>query len=189
MSFQKYSTALHNAINTAAQAHQNQYRKGTKIPYFTHLVGVAMILDRYDFPEAWVIAGLLHDTLEDTDLSLKQIEKQFGSEVAEIVVGCTEPQHRERPWLERKQHTIEYLRTAPLSVKIVTCADKLHNLLTILNDLPEWGEQLWQRFRFGRDKQEWYHRTLIESFQANLAQHEQHEIFAEYKKIVEKVFG
>ena len=189
MIFQKYSPKLHLAIVTAAQAHENQYRKGTRTPYFTHLVGVAMILDRHNYPENWIIAGLLHDTLEDTDLPQAFIEKKFGSEVTEIVLGCTEPLHREKHWQERKQHTIEYLRTAPLAVKVVSCADKTHNLLTILNDLPEYGPNLWQRFRYGRDKQRWYYQSVAASLNANLAQHERHKIFTEYETVVDKVFG
>jgi len=189
MNFDKYSPKLHLALTTAAKAHHQQFRKGTNTPYFIHPVGVAMILDRFHFPEPWIIAGLLHDVLEDTDLPAGFIEKNFGNEVAEIVLGCTEPHHNEKPWLERKTHTIEYLRTAPLSVKIVTCADKLHNLLTIMNDLPETGERLWQRFRYGKEKQEWYYSNLVESFLANLAQNELHEIFYEYKQIVTRVFG
>lgn len=189
MNFQKYSAKLHLAIVTAAQAHENQYRKGTRIPYFTHLVGVAMILDRFRYPENWIIAGLLHDILEDTEVPLAYLEKEFGGEVTEIVLGCTEPQHREKHWLERKQHTIDYLRTAPLSVKVVACADKMHNLLTILNDLPDYGEALWQRFRYGKEKQQWYYQSVAASLTANLAKHERHEIFAEYEAVVRRVFG
>ena len=189
MIFQHYSPKLHLAIVTAARAHQHQYRKDNHTPYFTHLVGVAMILDRYHSPENWVIAGLLHDTLEDTDITEDFIEEKFGNEVKEIVVGCTEPQHREKYWLERKEHTIEYLRTAPFSVKVVTCADKVHNLLTIVNDLPVYGERLWQLFHAGKDQQRWYYQAVSDSLQANLAEHEQHDIFTEYQTIVEKVFG
>ncbi|MFQ5633178.1 MAG: HD domain-containing protein, partial [bacterium] len=187
MNFDKYSPKLHLALTTTAKAHHQQYRKGTNTPYFTHPVGVAIILDRYGFPESWVLAGLLHDVLEDTDLTTSFLEKNFGNEVTEIVLGCSEPYHNEKPWFERKKHTIDYLRTAPLSVKVVSCADKLHNLLTILNDLPELGEQLWQRFRYGKEKQGWYYSSLVESLLANLAQNELHDIFHEYKQTVNKV--
>lgn len=189
MFIKNYSAMLHTALNAAAQAHAHQYRKGMGVPYITHPVGVAIILDRYGFPESWVIAGLLHDTLEDTDLTLPEIERRFGHEVAEIVSGCTEPEHRDKPWVERKRHTIAFLRTAPLSVKVVACADKLHNLLTIAGDLQQHGESLWQRFRFGKDEQAWYYRSLVDSLQANLAPHERHEIFAEYERLVDRVFS
>lgn len=183
-----FSARLHRAVNLAARAHQQQMRKGSPTPYIAHPVGVAMLLQQYGFPEDWVIAGLLHDTLEDTSLPLSTIRREFGDEVAGIVHGCTEPGHDHKPWRERKQHSIGYLATAPYPVKVVTCADKLHNLQSILIDLANDGETIWEKFRHGREQQAWYYRSLAHSLRANLAPRQQHRIFADYLQTVARVF-
>ncbi len=184
----KEFTLIFRAVYRAAEAHRYQNRKGGDTPYITHPVAVGMILQKYEFPETWVAAGILHDTIEDTELTLKDIRQEFGGEVAEIVDGCSEPEHKERPWRQRKTHTIEYVKTAPYPVKIVSCADKLHNLMTSRDDLAALGESFWERFKFGRDYQAWYHRSLVDSFLENVAHQLQHEIFFRYQKIVADVF-
>lgn len=188
MGLQKYSARLCRAITVAACAHRDQFRKGSQIPYFTHPFSVAMLLDRYNCPEPWVIAGLLHDTLEDTPLTAHDLHREFGEEITEIVIGCTEPDHHRKPWLERKQHTISYLKTASLPVKVVSCADKLHNLLTIANDLPRMGDDLWARFKAGRDLQEWYYRNIAASLVENLTRRDYRDIFQHFCDLVDRVF-
>ena len=95
-----------------------------------------------------VVAGILHDTVEDTSLTLDYIREKFGSGVAQIVQGCSEPD-KSLPWEQRKQHTVEFLKTASLEVRAVTCADKLHNLLTIIADYELVGDNVWDRFSRG----------------------------------------
>ena len=90
------------AIGFAARAHQGQQRKTGDVPYIAHPVAVAMILQRMDCAETIVAAGLLHDVVEDTSVTLKDVRRHFGDEVAEIVAGCTElPKNRNR-WETRK---------------------------------------------------------------------------------------
>jgi (p)ppGpp synthase/HD superfamily hydrolase len=153
---------IDSALEVAAKAHYDQKRKGTDIPYITHPVAVAMILLRAGCTDELIIAGLLHDTVEDAQIPLDYIRDHFGERVAFIVAGCSEPD-KSLPWEERKQHTIEYLRTAPLDVRLVTCADKLHNLRTIASDYKRLGEAVWDRFKRGKKDQEWYYRSIVES--------------------------
>ncbi len=180
---------LDRAIRFATAAHRNQIRKGSGIPYISHPVAVAMILQKYGYPLDWVIAGLLHDTIEDTHVTLDEIRREFGNAVADIVEGCTEPEHRSRPWEQRKEHTIQYVQNAPLAVKIVTCADKLHNLLSILQDREVQGEQVWRRFHRAREQQEWYYRELMKSLEMNLSPEDRPAIFDELAAAIERVFG
>jgi (p)ppGpp synthase/HD superfamily hydrolase len=150
------------AIEVAAMAHEGQVRKGTGIPYISHPYAVGMMLARAGLPEEVIAAGILHDTVEDTDLTLDYIRSNFGERVAAIVEGCSEPD-RSAHWEERKRHTLEYLRTAPWEVRVVACADKLHNIRSIASDHARLGEAVWTRFKRGPREQEWYYRGLVAS--------------------------
>jgi (p)ppGpp synthase/HD superfamily hydrolase len=154
---------IDQAIEFAAKAHCNQLRKGTDIPYISHPYAVGIILLQSGCREEVVVAGILHDTIEDAATSVEEIRNMFGPEVAAIVEGCSEPEHETLSWEERKEHTLEYLSTAPGEVKIVACADKLHNIRTIATQYRQIGDQVWTRFKRGRDKQEWYYRGLVRS--------------------------
>jgi (p)ppGpp synthase/HD superfamily hydrolase len=153
---------IEKALKTAAKAHERQYRKGTDIPYITHPVAVGMILLKAGYSEELVAAGILHDTVEDTNLSLQDIEQLFGRNIAQIVEGCSEPD-KSLSWENRKKHTIEYLETAPEEIRVVACADKLHNIRSIASDIEQFGDQVWGRFKRGKDPQEWYYTHIIES--------------------------
>lgn len=174
------------AIDVAAKAHQNQLRKGTDIPYMTHPFAVGMILLKARCSEDVVAAGLLHDTIEDTNLDLEIIRNIFGDRVAEIVEGCSED--KSLPWETRKEHTIEYLKTAPPVIKAVSCADKLHNVLTILDDYEIQGEKLWERFNRGKEKQEWYHKSLVQSFIHPPVDEDFKKLYLAYAKAVSDLF-
>ncbi len=154
---------IEQAINLAARYHKGQRRKGTDIPYITHPFAVAVSLALAGCPEEVIVAGILHDTLEDTDLTVKRIEQEFGHKVAGIVLGASEPD-RKASWEDRKAHTIRYLRSeAPLEVRLVACADKLHNIRSIRADYEQHGEAVWGRFKRGRQEQAEYYRGLVES--------------------------
>lgn len=153
---------LDQAIEFAAKAHAPQKRKGTDIPYISHPYGVGMLLLEAKCKEEVVIGGLLHDTLEDTETTEEEILKLFGPKVLGIVKGASEPD-KGASWEERKKHTHEYLKTAPLSIREVACADKLHNLRSIKRDLATIGEEAWNKFNRGKDKQRWYYTEIVES--------------------------
>ncbi len=177
---------LDKAIKEATIAHDGQTRKGTEIPYITHPFSVGMILSEAGYTEDEVVAGILHDTLEDTDLSVERIEELFGAHVSNIVQGCTEPD-RTLEWKDRKQHTIEFLKTASPEVRAVACADKLHNAGDMLADYQRLGEDLWERFNEGKEQQLWYYNGLVESLCDRLDQHPEGSIFHRFKETVDQL--
>ena len=176
------------ALIFAARAHDGHYRKGTDIPYITHPVALATMLIEIDCPDEVVVAALLHDVVEDTAVTLAMVEAEFGDRVAELVRAVTEPD-REAPWEVRKQHTLDKLRHAPLPVKLLACADKLHNLRSIARDYAEVGERLWARFNRDKEKQAWYYRGLVDSLSTGLSQPERYPILAQFEREVALLFG
>jgi (p)ppGpp synthase/HD superfamily hydrolase len=176
------------AIEVAAKAHSNQVRKGTDIPYISHPYAVGLMLAQAGCSEEIIIAGILHDTVEDTDLTLEYIRDTFGDEVAAIVEGCSEPD-KSAPWEVRKRHTLEYLRTAPWAVRVVACADKLHNIRTIAAEHKSLGESLWSRFKRGRKEQEWYYRGLVESLCSQPESAPEIPFCVEFRDEVDRLFG
>ena len=140
---------IEEAIEVAAEAHQGQYRKGTRTPYITHPYAVGLILMEAGCAEAVIIAGILHGTVEDTELTLEFIQERFGDHIANIVDGCSED--KALRWRARKTERIEALRTAIPEVCIVTCADKLHNLRTIISEYDVIGDAVWERFHGGAE--------------------------------------
>lgn len=158
---------INKAIQFAARAHRDQSRKGTDLPYIVHPFAVGMILSQFGFSETVIAAGLLHDTLEDGKLAgepvtVGDLTREFGADIAAIVSGCSEPD-KSLPWRERKQHTVDALRSAPWPVKVVAAADKLDNLRAMTADFAQVGDALWQRFKQGRDEQEWYYRSVFQA--------------------------
>src|SRR5258708_786522 len=129
------SERLHRAIDLAARAHQGQFRKDTdfKIPYIAHVFGVAMLLERHGFPEDVVIAGLLHDVLEDSPAFMDEVIA-FGDDVRCWVETVSDPIPKERDknakgdWLERKATYISQIRQGTPQAKAIACADKIHNM-------------------------------------------------------------
>ncbi|MBW1706508.1 MAG: HD domain-containing protein [Deltaproteobacteria bacterium] len=176
------------AIEIAAKAHGNQVRKGTDIPYVTHPFAVGVILLKAGCVDEVVVAGILHDTVEDTSITLDYIRETFGEKVASIVEGCSEPD-KSLSWEDRKKHTIEYLKTAPLEVRLVACADKLHNIGTIATEYARNGDRVWKRFKKGKADQEGYYRSLVESL-CNKSDNQGYEsLFQKLKDEVEGFFG
>jgi (p)ppGpp synthase/HD superfamily hydrolase len=150
------------AIEIASVAHRNQIRKINQTPYFTHPFTVGMLLLGTNCSESTIIAGILHDVIEDTEIDSKQICELFGVEVMNLVETCSEP-NKELPWEKRKQHTINYLKNiASIEVCQIVCADKLHNILSIRKDLDVFGEKVWGKFKKGRDQQLWYYEAIVE---------------------------
>lgn len=156
------SERLFDAIEFAARAHRGQFRKLTRVPYIVHPLAVAQALIGWGADEAVVVAGVLHDTVEDTDVTLADIDARFGPEVAALVAAVSEPD-KALPWEARKEHTIAALRLGPLEALQLVCADKLDNLRSMRETLAAEGEEaLWARFKRGRDAQRWYHGTVAE---------------------------
>lgn len=167
---QTYEPALSakfaHALNYAYTAHATQRRKGSGIPYISHLLAVASTIIDHGGTEDEAIAGLLHDVPEDCGgrPELDRIRVHFGSTVAAIVEGCTDTFKNPKPdWEARKRAYIEHLKVASRSVCLVAAADKLHNARSILNDHKTVGNELWARFSTGnREKVLWYYEIVAE---------------------------
>ncbi len=157
---------IEEAIEVAAQAHDGQFRKGTHTPYITHPYAVGLMLMNAGCSDAVVIAGILHDTVEDTDLTLECIRKNFGEPIADIVDGCSE--NKSLRWRERKTERIEALKTATTEICLVTCADKLHNLRTVISEYDDIGDAVWERFHGGVEAQAWYYQSVLESLRMHI---------------------
>ena len=160
------------AIKFVAEAHQGQYRKGTNIPYISHLISVMKILCQSGCDKEIITAGILHDVIEDTSVTIEQVERLFGKRVATMVTGASEPDHNgngkdeKTSWRLRKQHTIEFVtREANLDQLLVSCADKLDNAVAIREDFVMVGEKLWERFNAPKSDQQWYYITLASAFE------------------------
>ena len=156
---------LTDAFDYTRALHANQVRKGTTVPYIAHLLGVAALVIDHGGDEDQAMAALLHDAIEDQGRGGRtraEIEAKFGVRVARIVEGCTDADKIPKPpWRERKEAYLAHLGHAPIEVRRVAAADKLHNARAILVDYRHMGERLWARFNAGRDEQLWYYRNLV----------------------------
>jgi len=177
------------AIGFAAKAHEGQRRKSGLVPYIAHPVGVAMLLQRMGCDETIVAAGLLHDIVEDTKVTLEEVRHRFGDDVADIVAVCTEPPKKSVDWESRKLHMINALRDAPLQAKLVAAADKYHNLSHTLHNKQKEGDKVWKRFGRGKRQQAWYYRTVSESIVANIPHPEQYPIFEQLALKIKDLFA
>jgi (p)ppGpp synthase/HD superfamily hydrolase len=161
-----YGEKFERAFIYASRLHSDQYRKGTRVPYITHLLAVAAIVGENGGTENEVVAALLHDAPEDQggEATLEDIRACFGDEVAETVAGCTDTYEDPKPpWRERKEGYVAHLAGASASVRLVSSADKLHNVRTVLADYRALGEDLWNRFNGGREGTLWYYRAIVGS--------------------------
>jgi (p)ppGpp synthase/HD superfamily hydrolase len=149
---------INEAILFATKKHDGQFRKGTNIPYITHPLKVMKILTDNQCSENVIIAGILHDTLEDTSATSDEIRTLFGDNVLAIVSSETED--KSKSWKERKANTISHLKTASLEIKLVCCADKLANLRDMVDDYANIGEILWQRFNAPKTDIAWYYNSI-----------------------------
>jgi (p)ppGpp synthase/HD superfamily hydrolase len=155
------------AFEFAAEKHKGQTRKASTIPYIAHLMGVASLVLEAGGDEDLAIAALLHDVVEDCGGApmLKEVRRRFGARVAKVVEGCTDADtYPKPPWRERKETYIKHLIKADADTKLVSAADKLNNVRSILSDYRAIGESVWSRFNGGREGTLWYYRTLRDVF-------------------------
>jgi len=156
-----------DAVAWAVELHGPQLRKGTTIPYLTHLLAVSSLVWEHGGEEEDAIAGLLHDAIEDTDATAADIEERFGPKVAAIVLACSDTTVRPKPpWRERKAAYHAHLADplTPMDALRVSAADKVHNARSMLGDYREVGDDLWGRFNEGVDSQLWNYGCLIDIF-------------------------
>ena len=163
----KLGPRFQRAFQFAAEKHFGQTRKASTIPYIAHVMGVASLVLEAGGDEDLAIAALLHDVVEDCGgvPMLKEVRRRFGKRVAEVVDGCTDAYEVPKPpWRERKESYIRRLKEESAATRLVSAADKLNNVRSILSDYRVVGESVWSRFNGRREGTLWYYRTLRDEF-------------------------
>ncbi len=169
-----FGPRLSAALAFAVRIHAGQVRKGSSIPYISHLLAVASIALDYGANEDEAVAAFLHDAIEDAPEYLRaagarlEIGDAFGADVLAIVEGCTDADTVSKaPWLTRKERYIRHAATASPSVVLVAASDKLHNARTVLADFIDLGDALWSRFNkdAGKSGTIGYYRGVVSAFQ------------------------
>lgn len=158
------SETFQQALNYAAELHRGQIRKNSRVPYLSHLLGVASLVLEGGGSEAEAAAALLHDAVEDQGGReiLLEIQHRFGEEIAAIVEGCTDAYTIPKPpWRARKEKYLHSLETASPSVLLVSLADKVHNARSLHRELLTSGESIWSEFKGGKEGTLWYYQSLI----------------------------
>ena len=161
----KLGPRFSEAFLFAAEKHALQTRKKTDVPYISHLMSVASLVLEAGGGEDEGVAALLHDVVEDCGGRpvLEEIRQRFGDRVATIVEGCTDAYTIPKPpWKQRKLDYLEVLRRADDDVRLVSAADKLHNVRSILADYRREGDSVWDRFSGRRDGTLWYYRAVLD---------------------------
>ena len=163
-----------DALALAIDAHKDQFRKGTAIPYVSHPLAVASIAIEFGADEDQAIAALLHDVIEDGGASfIPIIETKFGTRVASIVASCTDgvPDHtgNKGDWWQRKRAYLAHLEDASADALLVSGSDKLHNARAIVSDLEKEGISVFERFSAKREGTLWYYSELCAIFQKRRA--------------------
>ncbi len=156
-----------DAFSFAAEKHAGQTRKASTIPYIAHLMGVASLVLEFGGDEDMAIAALLHDVVEDCggEGMLKEVHQRFGKRIATIVDSCTDAYTTPKPpWRKRKEDYLRHLKNADADTRLVSAADKLNNVRSIISDYRDVGESIWARFNGGREGTLWYYRALLNEF-------------------------
>ena len=181
---------IQKAIIGASVLHKDQKRKGDGLPYIIHPYSVAFILSNYTDDEDVIVAGLLHDVLEDVpEYTKEDLKNDFGERVCKIVQEVSEDkdpndsQEKEKiSWQERKEKYIANLKTDSQEALLVSCADKIHNLKAMLAAYKNQGEELWKNFNAPKEKISWYYGEVLEVMKDKL----KNEIVGELAETYEK---
>ena len=179
------------AIAFAVKAHDGMRRKKSDAPYILHPMEAAVIVGTMTCDQNLIAAAALHDTVEDADITIEEIEKRFGQRVRELVASETEDKRADRPpaetWRIRKEESLDILKnTDDIGVLMVWLGDKLANMRAIYRDFKVEGHAMWQRFN-QKDPaaQAWYYRSIVELTERI----SDHSAWLEYKTLTELVFG
>lgn len=181
---------LDRAIVFAVKAHHNTERRGKGFPYIVHPMETVEIVSTITSDQELLAAAALHDTIEDTDVTVENIRREFGDRIADLVHAesdrFTEGVSEEDSWHERKQAAIERLAAAPHDAKIVAMGDKLSNMRAIWRDYQSKGDELWKIFHVtDKASHEWHYRGLAVS----LSELSDTFAYKEFIRLIEDVFG
>ena len=181
---------LDRAVLFAVKAHSGTERRGKGFPYIVHLMEAVEIVATITPDQELLAAAMLHDTVEDTDVTLEELRREFGNRIADIVEAESDVRQDgesdEESWHRRKQEAIDRLAAAPLEAKIVAMGDKLSNMRAIARDYETRGDALWHLFHVTeKEEHEWHYRGLayaLADLHATLA-------YKEFESLIDKVFG
>ncbi len=154
---------IDRAVIFATEHHAGQTRKGKTAPYIMHPLETMLILKTMDADEELLAAGVLHDTVEDTDATAEDLLEAFGPEVARLVAAHSED--KTKTWKERKTHAVEELRTAEKRVRMLVMADKVSNLRELYRDYTELGDRVFERFNAPVELQGWYYSAVQDALE------------------------
>ena len=175
-----------HAIRFATEAHKNQKRKGKETSYIVHPLSVGLLLAKSGAKEDIVIAGILHDTIEDTDVTYGDITEKFSKEIADMVNDVTE-QDKSLPWAERKRLALEHVSKMSNDSLLVKTADVLHNMSDQLEDYKTEGDAMFSRFNAGKEAQLERYTKLVsilkEKSKENPLMNDLENIFSELQKL------
>lgn len=184
---------VEKAIIFATKAHAGTCRKGKDKPYILHPLEAMMIVMQNTDDEDILAAAVLHDTVEDTSVTIKRIENEFGPRVAELVASVTEDKKRKLPpeatWRARKWESIFSLKNASRETKLICLGDKLSNLRELDEDYANLGDAVWERFN-QKDKEmhAWYYRELLKILEETFT-YEFYQETEEFSNLIDNIFG
>lgn len=185
---------LDRAIVFAVQAHHNSERRGKGFPYIVHPLEAVEIVATITPDQELLAAAALHDTIEDTDVTVEQLREAFGDRVANLVHAESDQidgelfngENEEQTWHARKQAAIDRLAAAPHDAKIVALGDKLSNMRAIWRDYQVKGDELWKIFHCSdKSAHEWHYRGLAES----LSELQDTFAYQEFVRLINEVFS
>ncbi len=180
---------LDRAILFAVRAHSGTERRGKGFPYIVHPMEAVEIVATMTPDQELLAAAALHDTVEDTDVTIGQIREEFGDRVADLVASESEetvPEvSEEDSWHQRKQAAIDRLAAASRDAKMVALGDKLSNMRAIARDYELLGDKLWNRFHISDPAEHaWHYKGLVEA----LRELDGTFAFREFEQLVNRVF-
>lgn len=154
------NSSVEEAAAFATECHKGAVRKGTDIPYITHPMEVMQILSSVDADNNLLIAGLLHDAVEDAGVAVETIKEKYGADVAQLVARHSEDKNK--TWYARKLKTVRDLPDEDIRSKLLTLGDKLSNIRSMYRDYKQIGDELWQRFNAPKHMQAWYYGGIVD---------------------------
>jgi len=189
--FEYAEDVISKAMMFAISAHSGQFRKHSRTPAIIHAMEAAVVVSTLTSDPNVIAAALLHDTIEDTDVTIDQVRRMFGDRIAELVVVETEDKHSdispEESWMMRKQESINELSELnDIEGKMVWLGDKLSNMRSFYRMYVKSGKEMWNSFHQKDEKMhEWYYRSILRE----LSELKDYEAYKEYKWLTEQIFG
>lgn len=177
---------LEKAVRFVFEKHEGQMRKGTEIPYIVHPMEVMKLLQEMDAEEELLIAGLLHDVVEDAGVEVKEIKQLFGENVAKLVARHSED--KSKTWQERKEEDIRATAEGDVRLKMLVLADKLSNLRALYFDYRKLGDAVWDRFNAPVKQQAWYYSRMIDALRDLQNKKNTAPLFWEFNTLFKDVF-